>query len=271
MSKAIDKARRAAARAEVQKRVFTARPEVRAAKEDDESAGTVTGHAAVFDTPSQPIYDWWEGMFVEEVRAGAFLKTIAEADIRFLINHDPNLILARNKGGTLRLAEDEIGLAIDADLAATSYGRDLATSMRRGDVTQMSIMFARRQGRLGGHARRDAAARDQRGQALRRLGRDLPRLRGDRHRDALARRGRAPALARPGRRAGRAARQPDRRPDARHPIPDDLAPVLRAAQRALGELATNIEPAEGHSTRSLAQAQERLRLAAKRWSLSDVA
>jgi HK97 family phage prohead protease len=58
-----------------------------------------------------------------------------------LINHDPNLVLARNTAGTLRLAEDKIGLAVDADMAPTSYGLDLAISLERADVTQMSFAF----------------------------------------------------------------------------------------------------------------------------------
>jgi HK97 family phage prohead protease len=268
MSKAIDRARRAAARMDVQKRVFTVNPEVRAAGEGDtESAGTVTGHAAVFDTPSQPLYDFWEGMFVEEVRRGAFAKTIGEADVRFLINHDPNLILARNKGGTLRLAEDDIGLAIDADLAPTTYGRDLATSMRRGDVSQMSIMFSVVKDDWGGtrdglplrvisevklydvsavtfpaFEETDIGMRSRDvGALLRSLGLDAVPAE---HRNSLI-----AALTKG------------------TPIPTDLAPVLRAAQAALGDLATKVEPAPGHSARSLRDIESYLDAAAKRYGL----
>lgn len=79
--------------------------------------------------------------FQEQIAPGAFVKSIGESDVRFLINHDPNLVLARNKAGTLRLAEDRTGLKTDADLAPTSYGRDLAVSLERGDVSQMSFAF----------------------------------------------------------------------------------------------------------------------------------
>lgn len=97
------------------------------------------GHAAVFNTAT------WIGSkrygFFEEIAPGAFTKAIAENDVRFLMNHDPNLVLARTKNDTLRLSQDEVGLAVDADMAPTSYAQDLAILLERGDVTQMSFAF----------------------------------------------------------------------------------------------------------------------------------
>lgn len=115
--------------------------EVRAA---DAATGAipVSGYAAVFDSRSVVMWDWWEGSFVEEVSAGAFTRTLQNnADVRFLINHDQNLVLGRTRSGTLRLTEDEVGLRIDADMAPTTYAQDLAITMGRGDVSQMSFMF----------------------------------------------------------------------------------------------------------------------------------
>lgn len=101
---------------------------------------SVRGHAAVFDTPTMigP-----PGVGFEEVIApGAFRKTLADgADVRLLFNHNPDLVLARTKSGTLRLHEDKRGLAVDARLAPTSVGRDLAVLIERGDVSQMSFGF----------------------------------------------------------------------------------------------------------------------------------
>ena len=94
------------------------------------------GHAAVFNKRADI-----GGMFFEQFAPGAFAKTVGEADVRMLINHDPSLILARTRAGTLRLSEDRKGLVVDADMAPTSYGLDLAVSMARGDVTQMSMAF----------------------------------------------------------------------------------------------------------------------------------
>jgi HK97 family phage prohead protease len=97
------------------------------------------GHAAVFDSRAWIGSKRWG--FWEEIAPGAFAKTITESDVRFLHNHNPDLILARNAAGTLRLTEDRVGLAVDADMAPTSYAQDLALSLERGDVTQMSFAF----------------------------------------------------------------------------------------------------------------------------------
>lgn len=112
--------------------------EVRAGEGADGAIG-FKGHAAVFDT-------WtWIGSkkwgFREKVASGAFSKTLKEADVRFLHNHNPDLVLARNKAATLRLAEDKVGLGVDADMAPTSYAKDLAISLERGDISQMSFGF----------------------------------------------------------------------------------------------------------------------------------
>jgi HK97 family phage prohead protease len=98
----------------------------------------LTGHAAVFNVISDAGGRAW---FLEQIAPGAFSKTIQEADVRALINHDVNLVLGRTKSNTLRLAEDDIGLLIEADLPPTSYAADLAAVMARGDVDQMSFAF----------------------------------------------------------------------------------------------------------------------------------
>jgi uncharacterized protein len=113
--------------------------EVRTREEDAGGAIGFKGHAAVFGQTA--LITGWFSEWTEKVSRCAFKKTIKEADVRFLINHDPNLVLGRNKAGTLRLAEDDVGLDTDADMAPTSYGQDMAISLERGDVTQMSYAF----------------------------------------------------------------------------------------------------------------------------------
>lgn len=111
--------------------------EVRA---DDTGTGIgFKGHAALFDSRTWIGPKKWG--FFEQVSRGAFTRSIGDHDVRFLINHDPNLVLARNTSGTLRMTEDAQGLAVDADLARTSYGNDLAISLERGDISQMSFAF----------------------------------------------------------------------------------------------------------------------------------
>lgn len=97
---------------------------------------TIVGHAPIWNRYSQNL-----GGFVEQVAPGATTKTIQEADIRGLFNHDPSAILGRNKSGTMRLAEDSVGLAYEIDVPDTSLGRDLALLMERGDLTQSSFSF----------------------------------------------------------------------------------------------------------------------------------
>ena len=117
----------------------TARCVVRAAA--DGGLPQFVGHASVFDTRyaiGNPL-TWG---FYEEVARGAFAKTIAEGDARFLIDHESSMPVARVSAGTLRLAEDRVGLAVDADLnTRKSYVADLVENLGDGTVTGMSIGF----------------------------------------------------------------------------------------------------------------------------------
>lgn len=101
----------------------------------------IIGHAAVFDQLSENL-----GGFREMVKPGAFSESIEQDDVRALINHNTDLIIGRNRANTLTLAEDEQGLAIEIIPPDTQAGRDLMTSMERGDITQMSFGFRVRAG-----------------------------------------------------------------------------------------------------------------------------
>jgi hypothetical protein len=81
-------------------------------RQDDggEESRRIVGYAAVFDTPTDIA-----GLFREQFAPGAFAIAIARDDIRTLIDHDPTLILGRNRAGTLSLAEDGKGLRVDID------------------------------------------------------------------------------------------------------------------------------------------------------------
>lgn len=94
------------------------------------------GYALKWDARSSNL-----GGFRERVALGATSESIGRDDIRALFNHDPNLILGRNRSGTLRLAEDSTGLHYEVDMPDTTYARDLATAMERGDVSQSSFGF----------------------------------------------------------------------------------------------------------------------------------
>jgi len=121
------------------RRAQTGPLEVRAAGEGGDIR--FSGYAAIFNSPTWIGAPGVESGFQEELHPGAFARTIRTADVRLLLNHDPNVVLARTKSGTLQLAEDQTGLKVDAALAPTQAGRDLAVLLERGDVSQMSFGF----------------------------------------------------------------------------------------------------------------------------------
>lgn len=121
---------------EVTKRVFPL-TEIRLEQRTDGKMPKIIGHAAVFNKLSLPL-SWG---YREKVMPGCFKKTIQEADVRSLFNHDVNKILGRTKSGTLELSEDETGLNTITDPAPTTCGKDLVISIERGDVDQMSFSF----------------------------------------------------------------------------------------------------------------------------------
>src|SRR5688572_28560293 len=92
------------------------------------SARTLSGHAAVFDSPSEDL-----GGFVEYVRRGAFADSLKSnrADPVALVGHVGHLILGRRSAGTLPLEEDERGLAFKIILPETTTGNDIYTSVER--------------------------------------------------------------------------------------------------------------------------------------------
>jgi len=116
----------------MEKRYFNI--ETRTEKRDDGST-TITGHAAVFNQLSSDL-----GGFRELIAPDAFSGVLND-DVRALVNHDPNLLLARTSSGTLNLEQTEKGLSFAFDVPDTTYGRDLIISMERGDITQSSFAF----------------------------------------------------------------------------------------------------------------------------------
>lgn len=105
-------------------------------RRENDGRVVATGYAAVFNTLSQNL-----GGFVEQVAPGAFAQTLTQQDVRALFNHDPNHVLGRMGSASLRMVEDEKGLAYEIDLPDTNTGRDVATLLERRDVVGSSFGF----------------------------------------------------------------------------------------------------------------------------------
>jgi uncharacterized protein len=121
----------------MERRAFPA-PELRTAvpEAEGETRPHIVGHAAVFNSLSEMLWG-----FREIIAPGAFGAAIAKSDVRALLNHEPSFVLGRKKNGTLKLWEDERGLAIDIDPPETGWAGDLLVSIGRGDIDQMSFGF----------------------------------------------------------------------------------------------------------------------------------
>jgi HK97 family phage prohead protease len=120
---------------------FTAQ-EVRASKSSDGKM-CVRGYAATYNTLSKPLpADKNGASFRERIAQGAFKRILrTNPDVVALFNHDANAVLGRTKSGTLRLKEDDKGLAFECDLPDTTAGRDVWMSVKRGDLASCSFAF----------------------------------------------------------------------------------------------------------------------------------
>lgn len=95
----------------------------------------LTGHAAVFGQVA------YVGGHYERLDRSAFNEALKTSDARFLVNHDPTLLLGRQGAGTLRLWTDDDGLAFEVDLPDTQPARDVRELVRRKDLDGGSFGF----------------------------------------------------------------------------------------------------------------------------------
>lgn len=129
---------------EIERRTNTV--ELRVISSDTTKPPVIKGYGAKFRTLSEPMPIMRDGekvgTFREQLMPGCFASAIPTSDVRSLFNHDPNLILGRTTSGTMRVAEDEVGLDFEVDPPDTTYARNLEISMRRKDITQCSFGFS---------------------------------------------------------------------------------------------------------------------------------
>ncbi len=80
--------------------------------------------------------------FVEQVDPAAFNRTMTQADVRGLGNHDANWLLGRSKSGTLRMGTDTIGGWYEIDVnEADPDGQRALAKVQRGDWDGSSFSF----------------------------------------------------------------------------------------------------------------------------------
>lgn len=82
------------------------------------------------------------GWFTEEISPGAF-DEVMQDDVRGLFNHDPNVILGRNKSGTMQLTVDgkEARYKILYNPNDPDHVR-VMEKVKRGDISQSSFAFS---------------------------------------------------------------------------------------------------------------------------------
>lgn len=95
----------------------------------------IGGYAAVFNKEARI-----SERLIEKIAPGAFRSSLG-GDIRALWSHNTDHVLGRTTNGSLKLSEDERGLAFDLALPDTTQGRDAYTLIKQGYVTGVSFGF----------------------------------------------------------------------------------------------------------------------------------
>ena len=113
-----------------ERRVFKA--ELRKSGDDGRK---ISGTAVVFNQRSENL-----GGYVEQIDPAAF-DGCDMSDVRCLFNHSDNMVLGRSASNTLTLSRDINGVTFECNPPDTSYARDLAACMDRGDIDQCSFSF----------------------------------------------------------------------------------------------------------------------------------
>jgi HK97 family phage prohead protease len=101
----------------------------------DTRGKTVHGYAAVYNVLSEDL-----GGYKERIAPGAF-SGVLDADVRALLNHNPDEVLGRTRSGTLRLFDEAKGLRFELDLPDSPLGENMRSAISRGDIDGASFRF----------------------------------------------------------------------------------------------------------------------------------
>ena len=106
--------------------------------EQREDEKIVKGYATTFDEPYVLYED--EDLIIKEVIDSKAFEETDMSDVIMQYNHEGR-VFARLSNGTLKLATDERGLEIEANLGGTELGRNLYEEIEGGYTNKMSMGF----------------------------------------------------------------------------------------------------------------------------------
>jgi uncharacterized protein len=101
---------------------------------------TFTGYASITEA-SYEMSDRY-GQYTETVARGAFQRTLSSnPDVNFLVNHE-GVSMARTRAGSLRLAEDDTGLHVEARLDPSRPDvQTVRSAIENAELDEMSFSF----------------------------------------------------------------------------------------------------------------------------------
>lgn len=113
---------------------------IRADGEEEGDGRTLTGYAALFDTPTE--INSWEGNFTEKIRKGAFKKTIREQTPVMQFDHGRHPLIGSIPIGAISaLREDDQGLYVEGRITDNWLMQPLRDAIAEKSVNGMSFRF----------------------------------------------------------------------------------------------------------------------------------
>ncbi|MDR4144906.1 phage major capsid protein [Bacillus paranthracis] len=89
---------------------------------------------------SHVLYDKHGKPFIECVESGVFDDALKRGnDVKLLLEHDKNMLLARTKDETLKLKETSRGLEMEANLVPSNQSEHIHALIKRGTLNKMSF------------------------------------------------------------------------------------------------------------------------------------
>lgn len=103
-----------------------------------------SGYGIVFNSDSAPMTIWDKRHGVIDVVERITPGSMEGADISDVIaayNHNFEKVMGRTSADTLQISRDETGVKYHFEVPDTTYGNDLLTSVKRGDIQGSSFVF----------------------------------------------------------------------------------------------------------------------------------